>query len=163
MENTINKSRFFNFKRACLYFGMFFFYIALVVTYFGCEKDVECSEYSIEYDTMNLDKIAPNSWIEIDGVKICHEYKLQSNLECGNFTIPSFEFIEFEIEGKQQISYMNKIDFSMQLYEKVFKNNNSYVVENTSLIYSVGIINFKRKDKKTINIKFSQDYPLIIR
>lgn len=144
---------------------MFFFCNMLVVAYFGCEKDIQYteSEYSIEYDPIHLDKITPNSWIEIDGVKICHEYKLQSNQECGHLTVPSYKFVEFEIEGKQQISYMNKIDFSVQLYEKVFKNNKNYVVTNTTLIYSVGIINFKRKDKKTINIKFSQDYPLVIR
>jgi len=74
MENTINKSRFFNFKRACLHFGMFFFCNMLVVAYFGCEKDIQYSEseYSIEYDPIHLDKITPNSWLEIDGVKICH-------------------------------------------------------------------------------------------
>ena len=101
--------------------------------------------------------------MEIDGVKICHEYSFQSNQECGDLTVPSYKFVEFEIEGKQQISYMNKIEFSIQLYEKVFKNNEYYVVPNANLIYSVGIINFKRKDKKTIVIRFSQDYPLIIR
>ena len=58
---------------------------------------------------------------------------------------------------------MNKIDFSMQLYEKIFKNSKYYVVTNPNLIFNVGIINFKRKDKKAINIRFSQDYPLIIR
>lgn len=165
MENTIKKSRFFNFKRVCLYFGMLFLGAILLVTYLGCEKDIQHteSEYSIEYDPIHLDKITPDSWLEIDGVKICHEYKFQLNKECCNFTVPSFKFIEFEIEGKQQISYMNKIDFSMQLYEKIFKNSKYYVVTNANLIYNVGIINFKRKDKKAINIRFSQDYPLIIR
>lgn len=92
-----------------------------------CEKDIQHteSEYSIEYDPIHLDKITPNSWLEIDGVKICHEYKLQLNKECCNFTVPSFKFIELEIEGKQQISYMNKIDFSKQLYEKFLKIANT--------------------------------------
>ena len=120
----------------------------LLVTYFGCEKDIQDteSEYSIEYDPIHLDKITPNSWLEIDGVKICHEYKLQLNKECCNFTVPFFKFIELEIEGKQQISYMNKIDFSMQLYEKKFKNSKYYVVTNPNLIFNVGIINFKRQE-----------------
>ena len=142
---------------------MFFFHITFIITYFGCETDLNPIEYLIEYDPINMEKITSSSWLEIDGVKICHQYKIQSNHECGQLTIPSFNFIEFEIEDKQQISYMNKIEFSIQLYEKLFKENKNYVIKNTNLIYSVGVINFKRRDKKTIDIRYSKGYPLIIK
>lgn len=57
---------------------------------------------------------------------------------------------------------LNKIDFSVLVYEKFFKNNDNYIISNLNLIYSVGIIKFKRKDNKKVNIKYSNNYPIIL-
>ena len=161
MEKSVTKPK-YNFKRTCHYYGMFFFFILLITSFWSCEKEVHTKKYSLEFEAMNLNKVSAESWLEIDGVRLCHSYNFFSDKKCDDLTLPSFKFVEFEVDGKQQISYMNKIDFSVLVYEKFFKNNDNYIISNLNLIYSVGIIKFKRKDNKKVKIKFSNNYPIIL-
>lgn len=161
MEKFVNKPK-YNFKRTCHYFGMFFFFLLMITSFCSCEKEVHTEIYTLEYDAMNLNKVSAESWLEIDGVRLCHSYNYFSDKKCDNLTLPAFKFVEFEVDGKQQISYMNKIDLSLLVYEKFFKNNDNYIITNLNLIYSVGIIKFKRKDNKKINMDYSNKYPVIM-
>jgi hypothetical protein len=160
MEKSLNTKIYLN-KRTChLYFGAFFFYILGFLSLSGCYNENQAYEYSIEFDNLNLKNLSVQSWLEIDGTRICHAYDPKSAEKCGDVVLPTYKYIEFQIEGKKQISVINKIDLSIQLYSQFFKNNEDYAVKYFEEFMSLGRITFIRKDKQMIHIKHSKGYPL---